>query len=412
MSSAIRFIARRYLRSRHQFRFISLLTLLAFTGITIGVTALIIVLSIFNGFRELIQHQLLRFDPHLEITFPSSFPPDSLDFYQQRIQHLPGIQSVVPVVSGKALLLSGKRFQMIRLIGIAPDSTTFKILDSTLVTGSAHLPPFPQNRLLIGISLANALSLLPKDSATILAATTFEEFLFTFPAYQQLAFRIQGVFRAQDQRYDALAAFTHFTSALRILPPATRRLHLRIRCTQMEELKSVKAQLQPLLPAGTKLREWKELNRNLYNVMQLERTVAFGVISLIVFVAIFSLTAVLFMLLYVKKPEIAILKTIGASSNHIQQIFLLISLFLGAGTTLSGSLLGSAFVLSQQIWGWIPLDPQRYIVSALPMALHLQDVALVAGVTFILTLIAGSLPARRAAALRSVYGLLYEERIS
>ncbi len=412
MLPVIPFIVRRYIWSKQQFRFISFLIRLAFIGITLGVMALIIVLSIFNGFRMLIQQQLLRFDPHIQVTFSPAFPVDSLEYYRTQLRALPSIRSVIPVVSGKTLLVSGQHFQSITLIGIQPDSLTLHTLDSTLIAGTVNLTPFPNNGLLIGVSLANTLSLLPKDSVQALTISDFAELLLPFPTYRMLAFQIRGVFRAQDQRYDAAAAFTHLSSALHILPPAQRQAHLWIRSSTPEHLEALKAAIAVRLPKTVRLQEWRELNRSLYNVMQLERTVAFGVISLILIVAIFSILASLFMLFQIKKPEIAILKAVGASSRQISNIFLLLSLFIGAGATLLGSLLGVAVVLSQQRWGWISLDPHRYIVSALPMQFAWTDIFLIAVFTIALTLLAGTFPAYRAATLRSVYGLLSEERLS
>lgn len=403
-------IAKRFLRSSSQFRFLALLSRFAFFGLAIGIATLIIVSSIFNGFRSLIQKELLFLDPHLQITLPDT-ASQSVDSLLLRIRTIPNVLSATSVLTGTALATSGRNLRIVRVIAIQPDSAVTALLDSTLIAGSDSLTTYPQNVGLVGVTFANQFALLPQDTLFLAVPQSFEQLVIAPSAVVHLPFRISGIFRSQEKRYDGFTIFTHFSSGEKLLSPQNRQFHIWVRGKSIEDIPEIYRHISLLLPTGTVVKTWKELNPALYTVMRLERTIAYAVLSLIVLVALFCILAMLIMAIQIKKPEIGILKAMGAQSKAIQNIFLWMGLLISLRSVALGSFIGIGTVLSQKYYGWFRLDPTRYIVPTLPVELSATDVLLTVTIAIVLTAAISYFPARRAARLRSVYSLLYEERI-
>jgi lipoprotein-releasing system permease protein len=433
------FIALRYLLSKHSLNFISVITTISICGITIGVAALIVVMSLFNGFQALIERFLIGFDPHVRITAISSLSSSTQtgawlnanDSLEQRVKQalkpLSG-ESVfaAPVVSGKVICVSvnagapsgiaaANTLKALQLIGM-DESTIDRVsgVASTVVVGEFALQndtPTTVN-LVMGASLADDLRITRGDTVQLLAPAAIEAAITQGAPPRPVRAVVVGIFQSNNKEYDATQAYTSLPSARRLLRmPAGSAQAIDVRLASSAQSIDAQRILQGVLPATMRVETWFDLHRDLYNVMRFERLAAFCVLLIIVLVAVFNIFASLSMSVSEKRAEIGMLKAMGAPPALIVRIFFGQSLIIGVIGTLLGAVLGVGLCLGQMQFGWFALDSNRYVVQILPLIVEWNDVVLVCAVSLVLSLLAGFIPAQKAGEVRSAIALLRKERV-
>jgi len=417
------FIARRYLRSKHTLNFISVITAISIGGITLGVAALVIVMSLFNGFQALIDRFLIGFDPHIRISAISSqngtngqwlTVSDSLQRQVQSALQPLGAVIMAPVASGKMICVSGRSMQPFQLIGMeASAADAVSGIRKTLVVGEFRLETSsPTIALVMGATLADKLRLVVGDTVQLLSPAAIETAITQGMPPRPARAVIAGVFQSNTREYDATQAYTALASARRLLRmPEGAAQSLDIRLQDVSQSNQAQTLLQSALPASVRVETWFDLHRELYNVMRFERLAAFCVLLIIVLVAVFNIFASLSMTVTEKRAEIGMLKAMGASANLIITIFFSHSLLVGVVGTVLGTVLGVGICWGQMNFGWIALDTSRYVIPILPLVVEWRDVAIVSVVSLGLSLLAGIAPARQAGQVRSALTLLRKERV-
>lgn len=418
------FIARRYLRSKHTLNFISVITAISIGGITLGVAALVIVMSLFNGFQALIDRFLIGFDPHIRISAISSHNgtsggqwltvSDSLQRQVQSALQSLGAVSMAPVASGKMICVSGRSMQPFQLIGMeAGTADAVSGIRKTLVVGDFRLETSsPTIALVMGATLADKLRLVVGDTVQLLSPTAIETAITQGLPPRPARAVIAGVFQSNTKEYDATQAYTALASARRLLRmPDDAAQSLDIRLQDVSQSNQAQSLLQSTLPASLRVETWFDLHRELYNVMRFERLAAFCVLLIIVLVAVFNIFASLSMTVTEKRGEIGMLKAMGAASNLITTIFFSHSLLVGVAGTALGAALGVGLCWGQMSFGWVTLDTSRYVIPILPLVVEWRDVTIVSVVSLGLSLLAGIAPARQAGQVRSALTLLRKERV-
>ncbi|MCU0427049.1 MAG: ABC transporter permease [Candidatus Kapabacteria bacterium] len=426
------FIARRYVRSKHSLNFITVITGISIGGIMLGVAALIIVMSLFNGFQSLIDRFLIGFDPHLRISVVNSAAnsassntsvqwlraDDSLQkLITTALQPL-GASYIAPVASGKMVCVNGRSMQPFQLIGIEQSKVDIVSgLRKTLVTGEFRLESEENSNLVplvMGAALSDNLRLVVGDTVQLLSPNAIEAAITQAVPPKMVRGVIVGVFQSNTKEYDATQAYTSLAAARRLLKLPTDDFaaqYVDVRLENVQLSTNGKNLLQAALGTGFRVETWFDLHRELYNIMRFERLAAFCVLLIIVLVAVFNIFASLSMTVAEKRAEIGMLKALGARSSLIVTIFFSHSFLVGVTGTVLGAVLGVGVCWGQMNFGWIALDTTRYVIPILPLLVEWSDVAVVCVIALTLSLLSGFAPAREAGKIRSALALLRKERV-
>jgi lipoprotein-releasing system permease protein len=407
---AERFIGWRYLVSKRSVRFINVIGVVSVAGITVGVAALLVALSVFNGFNSVVTKVLVTFDPHLRIEVPGAMDSAAYAGASAAVAGDRRVSAWSPFVSGKALLSAGYRQRVVFVRGVEERSLEAVTgVGSRMVlggTGLAAVDGVPG--IIVGITLADRLSSVVGSEITVVSPAGMQGAVAGTGAPVQHRYRIAGIFESQNREYDANYAFISIDEAARLfdLPGKVSGLDVRIR--DIEDAAAVKASLVAALPAGFDVSTWYDLHRSLYTVMQVERWSAYVLLSLIVAVATFNVLGSLTMSVLEKRRDIAVLRTCGLARGSVVKIFLFEGLVTGAAGTAAGLVLGLGVILLQKEFGLFPLDPTVYIIPAIPVEIRLGDFLSVTAASMGLSTLAAFYPARRASMVEPAAALRWE----
>lgn len=405
-----RFIAFRYLKSKHRVNFISIIALLSILGITIGVAALIVVLSVFNGFSSLVTNILISFDPHIKIESNIAegfYRNEKIEEFLQRNKE---IESFTPFVNGKCVVYSNRVIRIINLIGIS-DEEDQKItgLKNSLVAGSYDLNSDYLPKTLIGLSLANRLGVSVGDTIVIVSPEGLESYLagISFPLNQ--SFVVSGVYNTHNTDVDAYNVYVNLNQAQRLLGFGEKIFGYEIRLKSINETDNFKNKLEKISDQNLiSIKTWFDLHKDLYSVMLIERWTAYTILSLIIAVATFSIFSSLLMTVIEKKRDIGVLKALGLSNRSILKIFLLEGVLIGIIGSILGVIIGLAVCYIQINYKLYALDPTVYIIDALPIEVRVSDIFLISLMAIFLSIFAGYFPARKAANLNPIDAIRWE----
>jgi lipoprotein-releasing system permease protein len=381
-------IALRYVRPR-RFTFIGIIGLISVVGIIIGTAALIIVMSLFNGFRDLAQDMMTGFGPHVRVY---GAPPDAS-------------VHATPVNLAKLVVQTPTRTGVASAIGmpIADTSAWGPVRRATMV-GSADVGD--GNGIVVGAGLAESLNLYLGDTVTLIAPSQIESALTMMSMPVGHAAVVRGFFQSNTNREVDASTVYLGSDAMRSILGVTEPTAYDVRLPDPRMADDV---ARTWAASGIRVETWMDMHRGMYDTMRLERAGSFIVLTLILLVAVFNIVVSLTLGVAEKRRDIAVLKTIGCTDAQVRNIFLAQGLTIGVVSVVLGILIGVGTCVGQQTFHWIRFDmSQGYLVPALPVAVHAADVALVAAVALVFSASAAIYPARRAAATRPADGLRSE----
>jgi len=405
------FIAKRYLISKHKVNFITIISFLSIAGITIGVAALIVVLSVFNGFGSLVTSFLISFDPDVRIQIINPDLNFHINDYRDQFGAIKDIKSYSPFVSGKVLAVRGRETQVINLKGITENSgKTIYDIKKNIMFGNYNLSESDGiPRVLIGLRLADRLESLIGDTLTLISPSGIENVITETSLPKMQTFIVGGIYTSNNNEYDANYIFCALQSAQKLLGYDTRIQGIDFRLNNPKEANSVKEKLSEFLDKNNfAVYTWYDFHRELYTVMQIERWTAYIILSLIIAVASFNILGSLSMSVIEKKRDIGILRSMGTEEKSIIRIFMFEGLFIGLLGTVLGSILGYFICFLQLAYKIYPLDPTQYKMDALPLQLRVSDFFFIAGVSMLLSFLAALFPARRAAKVNQIEAIKWE----
>lgn len=403
------FIALRYLRSRRSFGFVTVISAISIIGITIGVAALIIVLSVFNGFSGLVTTILTSFDPHIRIEMPARSAPAAYDSVIALARTQASVRGASPFVSGKALVIMRNATRVVNVKGVDPETVdSVSGLREKIVLGQPFDPEDPMPGIILGMTLADRLGTVVGDTLAIVSPVS------AAPAVAQLGmplirrFVVRAMYESNNKDYDSFYAFVALQHAQTLFRTDSAIDGYELRLASIADAGSVKNAIDDVFGARIRVLTWYDLHRELYSVMQIERWAAYGILSLIIAVASFNLLGSLTMTVIEKTRDIGILKTMGATSQGIWKIFLGQGIMVGVVGTILGTILGLSVVWLQEAFHLFPLDSTVYIIDALPVETRWTDIVVVALAAIGLSALAARSPARRAAKLDPVEAIRWE----
>ncbi len=405
-----KFIAFRYLKSKHKINFITIISALSILGITVGVAALIVVLSVFNGFASIVTDILVSFDPHLKIesNLPEGFNPDnSLEKFLEQNKK---VETYSPFVYGKSVIYSKRVIRIINLYGVSErEDQKLTGLNNHIISGSYDLKTENFPKAIIGFSLADRLQVSVGDTIIIVSPEGIENYLAGISAPMSQAFVISGIYNSHNVDIDAYNVYVSLPFAQRLLGYGEKIFGYEIRLKKINQTNLVKKEVETnFTNEAYSIKTWFDLHKDLYSVMLIERWSAYIILSLIIAVATFSIFSSLMMTVIEKKRDIGVLKTMGLTEKSILKIFLLEGILIGVIGSILGVVLGLAICFIQVKYKLYSLDPNVYIIDALPVKVQILDIILIVLMAILLSTIAGYFPAKRAAKQNPLEAIRWE----
>ncbi len=403
------FIARRYLFSRKHISLISTLTYISIAGVTIGTALLIVVLSVFNGFFDVIKNLLLSYDPDIRIESSSASIFTQNQQLIDELSSIPEIQVFSPYVEGKALLSYGDdRSSVVDIKGI--DTQQFYELvniEESVTSGVFEVSV--RNRkpgAVIPEQLRSNMLLSPGDEIALLSASGMKKALTQITVPRSYRFDIRGAYFLQ-QVADGPQVFIDLKAAQRLFNARNGISGVDVKLIDNEDAAYVKSILEDRLGKEYKISTWYDLQKPLYDIMYLEKWGAYIILMIIVVVAVLNIIGSLTMIVIQKRRDIGILISMGYTKSRIKSIFRKQGLFIGLiGCGIGGSL-GFLLCWLQQEFGIIKLS-SAFIIDAYPVDIQLLDVSIILIGSLILCLAASWFPSKRASEIQPAEAVRYE----
>ncbi len=409
-------IGLRYTRaSRRSARnsFISFISLISMAGIALGVAALIVVLSVMNGFQKEVRDRMLSVLSHVEVFDGSGSLPDWQDTAAQALRH-PQVRGAAPFVDGQAMVTRNDTVRGVVVRGILPtEEPKVSAVASQVVQGSLQSLAPGEFNIVIGSALARSLGIHLGDKLTLIAPQGQVTPAGVLPRLKQ--FNVTGIFEAGHYEFDSSLAFIHLEDGERMFRLAGPS-GLRLKLADMQRAPEVAADLSVQLKGDLYLRDWSQQNRNWFAAVQTEKRMMFIILTLIIAVAAFNLVSTLVMTVTDKQADIAILRTLGASPSSIMRIFIIQGALVGLIGTAIGVSFGVLIALNidvivpfiESLLGVQFLPRDIYLISALPSDLRWPDVGRIGGMAVLLAFLATLYPSWSAARVRPAEALRYE----
>jgi len=401
------YIARRYVRPR-----LSLVTIIAgisVAGIAIGVAALIAVLSVFNGFSSLVTSLLVGFDPHLRITPVAGSGTIDPTPVVERLRRLPEVKAAAPFIAGRSAVVYREGLQVVQVRGMnAADVGTAVGLRDAIVSGRFETSTEDRHPVVLGQSLAWTLRVGIGDTISLLSQSGLEESLTQMAQPTLLRCVVTGIFESRNKEYDSYLAYTDLATARTLFAIDSGVMGVEVRLDDFRQADQIAPAARAAIGKEYSVETWSDLHRDLFGVMELERWIAFIILSLIVIVAAFNVLGSLTMTVIEKRRDIGILKAMGARNGMVLRTYLIEGSIVGVVGTLLGTILGIALCILQQQYSIFRLDNAKYIIAAMPVDLRVSDVIVVAAVALALAVVAALPPARRAARLQPADAVRWE----
>ncbi|MCM2292185.1 lipoprotein-releasing ABC transporter permease subunit [Allorhizobium sp. BGMRC 0089] len=409
-----RMVAWRYLRARRKEAVISVIAGFSFIGIMLGVATLIIVMAVMNGFRTELINRILGINGHM-IVQPIDRPFTDYDELAKKFSAIPGVTLALPLVEGQTLA-SGKAGAgtgaLVR--GIRAEDL-MKLTEVSKHIKAGNMDGFDAGEgVLIGSRMANDLGLKVGDSITLVSPEGDVTPMGVNPRVK--SYKVSGIFEIGMSEYDSSIIFMPLKEAQLYFNADGLVQSIELFVTNPDDVDSLKPKVEEAAGRQVFITDWQSRNQTFFSALQVERNVMFMILTLIVLVAALNIISGLIMLVKDKGSDIAILKTMGATSGSVLRIFFMTGAAIGIAGTLAGVFLGVIVCLNiesiREFFSWVSgtvlFDPQLYFLSKLPADMSFGETVSVVIMSLTLSFLATIFPAWRAARLDPVQALRYE----
>ncbi|NBC26554.1 MAG: FtsX-like permease family protein [Bacteroidetes bacterium] len=398
--NVVRFISSRYLFSKKHVSLISILTGISIAGITIGTALLIVILSVFNGFFDVIRGFLLSFDPDIRIVMADEPAmnqyPDLLDVVRDH----PDVSELTPFIEGSVMFASTEgRNEVVTARGVERGGyIRLKELENSVNRGVFDLS-VQNNRpgVVISEALSNRFGIDPGDETALLSTVGMRRALTQFSAPRASRFQVRGSYSIQ-QILEGDVVYIDLVAAQRLFNMQNQVTGYDLKLTDTDKAPQVKRDLEELLGADYTVSSWYDLQKPLYDVMMVEKWGSYIILMIIIFVAALNIVGSLTMIVLQKRKDIGILISMGMSKKRVRQIFQAQGFRIGLIGCGIGGTAGILLALAQQQFGLVKLS-SAFIISAYPVSINPWDILLILGVTMLLCVAASWYPSLRAAAV-------------
>jgi len=405
------FVGLRYLRSRRWRAMVSFRTAASLLGLALGVTTLIVILSILNGLESETRERLLGLGAHASVSVPGGF--DDWRELRTRFASEPGVASVSPFVRLEGMLAAGANLRPAVVRGILPEEEREASDPNRFVTlgGIENLVPGAR-RIVLGRVLAVNLDVELGDELTVLVPRVIDGRVMPRPA----VFTVAGIFAAGVPDHDTSLALVHLSDASDLAGLRGAAQGVAVRFDDPLRAREFGAAQRASLAPAWRYSDWTEEYRNLFTAMRIEKIMMSIILLMIVGVAAFNIVASLMMVVIDKQKDIAILRTYGLEAHRVARIFIVQGAVIGLLGALLGVGLGLVLAYNVDVivpwfettFGFQIMPGDVYYVTALPSEVQLFDVVAVPAAACVLAMLATIYPARRAAAIAPASALRYD----
>ena len=415
LNSLSLFVGLRYVRARSHKFFVSFITWVSLLCVCLGVTALIVILSVMNGLEGELRDRLLALSAHARIFVPpqATGTPD-WNALAATVRSAPGVVGAAPFIELEALAVRKPDMLPVRLRGIDPNHEgEVARVTKSIVEGKLADLTGGSDRIIVGRGIAQTLGLGLGDSLTVLVPTADSNGV---PEPRLREFLVAGVFDAAVQDYDSELIIAAIDDVRALLPNPDARMSLHVNFNDALAAKDASAKLAKSLPPGVEIRDWTVDHASYFRAIRIEKTMIAVILMLIVAVSAFYLVAMLAMVVTDKRTDIAILRTLGTSPLRVMAIFLIQgSVIAWAGVALGvlfgswlGYYAGEAAAFLERLFRFEIFSSEVYTVTRIPSELHGEQIAGIAGIAMFITLAATIYPAFRASRIPPADALRYE----
>ena len=408
------FVGLRYTRAKRRNHFISFISLTSILGIALGITALITVLSVMNGFETELRERILGMASHATIS-GSTAGLENWKTVAERAQQHERVLGAAPYVTAQVMLSAGESVSGSLLRGVLPqrEPEVSEAVQKMLVGKLGDLQAGGYG-IILGKELAFAMGVRAGDKITVVTPQATVTPAGILPRLKR--FTVIGLFEVGMYEYDRNLAFVHIDDAAKLMRLEDRVTGVRLKLDDLFQAPRVVREIAQALGGRYFISDWTRQHANFFRAIQTEKRVMFIILLLIVAVAAFNIVSTLVMVVTDKQGDIAILRTLGMTPGSVMVIFIVQGALIGLVGTALGVVGGISLALNvetivpaiESLFGVRFLSPDVYYISDLPSELHWDDVVRIGGVAFVLSLIATLYPAWRAARTQPAQALRYE----
>ncbi len=407
------FLGLRYLRAKGRTRFVSFITAISLAGIALGVAALIVILSVMNGFEGELRDRLVSMTAHGQLSGPDGRVVDWRSLREEILTE-PGVAAAAPYIEMEGMIRSGGTLRAVFVSGIMPEleqdvsGTTIQFVEGNLDVLAPGI-----RSIVLGRILAMDLSIRIGDGVVLLIPRATGDGTLE-PVLER--FVVRGVFEAGLQDHDAMLALVHADDAARMMSFGDSVSAVRFRADDVMSAPAIATSLQNRLGSAVSASDWTVENASYFRAIRLEKMMMSLLLSLIIGVAAFNIVASLVMVVTDKTSAIAILRTLGMGPNGVVRVFFIQGAIIGWLGVLLGVISGVVLALTvptlvpwlEQTLGFQIMPGDVYYVTDIPSEIELFDIAAIGIAAFVLTSLATLYPARRAAHVNPSMALRYE----
>ncbi|MCG3770698.1 MAG: Lipoprotein-releasing system transmembrane protein LolE [Nitrosomonadaceae bacterium] len=415
MSAYELFIGLRYTRAKRRNHFISFISLISLLGITLGMTALITVMSVMNGFQKEVRTRILGVASHVQVSGIDGTLTNWPQVAHETTNH-PQVESAAPYVGAQGMVSVGQVVRGVMVRGILP-ALEDKVadLDRMMVSGKLDALVPGEFGIVVGTELARTLGVSRGDKIVLISPQGQVTPAGILPRLKQ--FTVTGIFEAGHFEYDSSLVLIHILDAQKLYRMEDDRVSgVRLKLLDLFLAPQVVRELVPLISQDTHITDWTRQHANYFRAIQIEKRMLSLILALIIAVAAFNIVSTLVMAVTDKQPDIAILRTLGASPRSIMKIFIVQGTLIGVFGTLLGVVGGvllaynvsDVIALVERLFSVQFLSREVYYISEIPSDPQMADIVTVAAVSFLLTLLATIYPSYRASKVNPAEALRYE----
>jgi len=407
------FVGLRYLRAKRRTRFVSFITLISLLGIALGVAALIVILSVMNGFEGELRTRLLSMSAHGHVTGLNRVTQNWRKLIEE-VAAEPGIAATAPFVQMEGMIQSGRDLQAVLVHGVDPEYEAALSGDLiNLIQGNLDILQPDSRSIILGRLLALDLGVRIGDGVVLLIPRPVGDGTLE-PVLER--FVLRGVFEVGLQEHDGLLALVNARDAASILGIGDEMTAVRYRADDVMAAPLISQGLRGRLGDDVVTSDWTVENASYFRAIRLEKMMMSLILSLIIGVAAFNIVASLVMVVTDKTNDIAVLRTLGMKSAGVVRVFFVQGAVIGWAGVFVGVLLGIVVAINvpvivpvlEQFFGFQIMPGDVYYVTRIPSELETADVVTIAISAFVLTSLATLYPARRAALVNPAVALRYE----
>lgn len=402
------FVARRYLKIKHQKKLVPIITILAILGVAVGVMVLVVVIAVMSGFQSELKARILGIEAHMVVMRYNEWINDGYQVASQ-LEGIEGVSSASPFVYTQGILRSADGVSGVMLRGIDPVRSALDIkligqqgLSQLLAENTAYRDAAA---VILGTVLADKLNVTKGDGIMLMVSGARSSSLRQLPQMHRL--QVRGVFETGMHQYDGSMGFMSLNQLQKLMGVGNLVTGINLRLQNVDAVEAFTQHITQTLGINYWVSHWKQMHRNLFSMLALQKIMMYIILTLIIVVAAFNIASALIMMVREKTKDIAILKVMGATHGSLWKIFLGKGLAIGVLGICIGLLSGLVLCALLSKYQFVELPGDVYFLTTMPVEINALDMGIIALGTILICVFASWYPARKAAQMNPVDAIRY-----